>query len=51
MPIELFEVPAARNETFFFTGGVQVPIELLSCRNTLEAHLRPGAPLLLSPYF
>ena len=27
-------------------GGAQVPIEFLSFRNTLEAHLRPGAPLI-----
>ena len=37
---------AARNENISFIGGDKVPIEFLSCRNTLEAHLRPGAPLL-----
>ena len=41
----------ARNYHISFIGGDKVPIEFLSCRNTLEAHLRPGAPLLLSPYF
>ena len=35
----------------FFLCGDQVPIEHLSCRNTLEAHLRPGVPLLLYPNF
>ena len=35
---------AAGNENISFIGGDKVPIEFLSCRNTLEAHLRPGRP-------